>query len=109
MGSLLTAKSTENIPFAQVGESIILTSLLASRGQLPGIPGLDLPGLPGQDLLPTSSLAGALPDFDTNGLAGFNFEPPAIPSGLASFPQLPRSSYRRTSSRWSSSQVPHPD
>ena len=36
----------------QIGESIILTSLLASRGQLPGIPGLNLPGFPGSRYSP---------------------------------------------------------
>ena len=76
----------------QLGESIILTSLLASRGQLPKIPGLDLPGLPGlaglagEDLLPASSLPGLDLDLDPTGL-----------TNVATFPQLPRSAYKRSS------------
>ena len=93
----LFKKSTYNsyISFPQLGESIILTSLLASRGQLPKIPGLDLPGLPGppglpglpgQDLLPASSLPGLDLDLDPTGL-----------TNVANFPQLPRSAYKRSS------------
>ena len=79
----------------QLGESIILTSLLASRGQLPKIPGLDLPGLPGlpglaglagEDLLPASSLPGLDLHLDPTGL-----------TNVATFPQLPRSAYKRSS------------
>ena len=79
----------------QLGESIILTSLLASRGQLPKIPGLDLPGLPGlpglaglagEDLLPASSLPGLDLDLEPTGL-----------TNVANFPQLPRSAYKRSS------------
>ena len=75
----------------------------------------NLPGLPGQDLLPTSSLASGLPDFDpTGGLANVaGFQPPAIPSGLTTFPQLPASTYRRRSrlirqvlKRWNLSSAP---
>ena len=81
-------KSPNNfyISSPQLGESIILTSLLASRGQLPKIPGLDLPGLPGQDLLPASSLPGLDLDLDPTGL-----------TNVANFPQLPRSAYKRSS------------
>ena len=93
----LFKKSAYNsyISSPQLGESIILTSLLASRGQLPKIPGLDLPGLPGppglpglpgQDLLPASSLPGLDLDLDPTGL-----------TNVANFPQLPRSAYKRSS------------
>ena len=96
----LFKKSPNNsyISSPQLGESIILTSLLASRGQLPKIPGLDLPGLPGppglpglaglpgQDLLPASSLPGLDLDLDPTGL-----------TNVATFPQLPRSAYKRSS------------
>ena len=59
----------------------------------------NLPGLPGEDLLPTSGFASGLSDFDpTGGLDNVpGFQPPGLPSGLTSFPQLPGSAYRRNS------------